>query len=247
MIRLNASNDVCRYLLRQRLPFRRHDESMESANMENFVELVKYTAGKMSLISILLNVIGASCKRKYMIREDQLLEYVESEWSNNIKICQTNGLLKYFHTVMWKKNLFDRKKPRKRSNITNLHYYQIVYFYTVLDMQIKEFNGRFDEINIELLGCTASLSPIDSFHQYFSSVEHISLEHQLGIHIDNISEDQTFANLESLWDLARVMLEIKNHLSHPLVYQLFKLVLTLPVATTYVERSFSVMKILKLP
>ena len=43
-IRLNASIDACRYLLRQGLPFRGHDESTESANKGNFVELVKYTA-----------------------------------------------------------------------------------------------------------------------------------------------------------------------------------------------------------
>ena len=62
-------------------------------------------------------------------------------------------------------------------------------------------------------------------------MERISLEHQLGIYIDNISEDQRFANLEGLGDLARVMVETKKHLSHPLVYRLLKLVLTLYVAT----------------
>ena len=111
-----------------------------------------------------------------------------------------------------------------------------------------------------MLGCTASLSPTDSFHQFdqsklvrlsefypedFSSMERISLGHQLGIYIDNISEDQRFANLEGLGDLARVMVETKKHLSHPLVYRLLKLVLTLPVATATVERSFSAMKIVK--
>ena len=334
-------------------------------------------------IYVLLNVVGASCKRKDKIREDQrkiieegvregkiktgkglnqecslqrpgntrwgshyktllrladlftsiikVLEYVESDGSDGIKRCQANGLLKYFHTfdfvfylqlmllllglthnlskalqrkdqdilnamslvkstkqqlcklrengwdsIIGKVNSFCKnnntelfimeeefvnpKRPRQRSNITNLHHYQVECFYTVLDMQIQEFNDRFDEINTELLGCTASLSPTDSFHQFdqsklvrlsefypedFSSMERISFGHQLGIYIDNISEDQRFANLEGLGDLARVMVETKKHLSHPLVYRLLKLVLTLPVATATVERSFSAMKIVK--
>ena len=48
---MNASIDVCRYLLRQGLPFRGHDESMESANKGNFVELLKYTATQNELVS----------------------------------------------------------------------------------------------------------------------------------------------------------------------------------------------------
>ena len=49
-IRLNASIDVCIYLLRG-LPFRGHDESMESANKGNFVVLLKYTATQNELVS----------------------------------------------------------------------------------------------------------------------------------------------------------------------------------------------------
>ncbi|XP_056863959.1 uncharacterized protein LOC130511125 [Raphanus sativus] len=51
MIRLNASIDACRYLLRQGLPFQGHDESVNSVNKENLVELVKYTAEHNELIS----------------------------------------------------------------------------------------------------------------------------------------------------------------------------------------------------
>ncbi|ESQ29700.1 hypothetical protein EUTSA_v10023825mg [Eutrema salsugineum] len=103
-----------------------------------------------------------------------------------------------------------------KSNKTNLHHYK--------------FNDHFDEVNTELLGCIESLSPIDSFHEFdqlkvmklsefypedFSHVERVSLEHQLG----------------DFGDLARVMVETNKHLSHPLVYRLLKLVLTLHVAT----------------
>ncbi|KAF8114630.1 LOW QUALITY PROTEIN: hypothetical protein N665_0035s0009 [Sinapis alba] len=248
-------------------------------------------------ISILLNVVGASCKRQDMIREDQrkiieegvidlftsiikVLEYVEREGSDGIKRCQANGLLKYFHTfdfvfylqlmllLLGLTNNLSMALQNKDQDILNamslvkstkqqLCKLRDNGWGSVIE---KEFNDRFDEVNTELLGCTASLRPIDSFYQFdqpklvrlsefypedFSSMERISLEHQLGIYIDNISEDPRFANLEGLGDLARVMVETKKHLSHPLVYRLLKLVLTLHVATATVERSFSAMKIVK--
>ncbi|KAL9665143.1 hypothetical protein QQ045_020554 [Rhodiola kirilowii] len=45
-IRLNVSIDVSRFLLQQGLPFRGHDESEESNNQGNFMEMVKYTANQ---------------------------------------------------------------------------------------------------------------------------------------------------------------------------------------------------------
>ncbi|EOA37400.1 hypothetical protein CARUB_v10011287mg [Capsella rubella] len=181
------------------------------------------------MISVLLNVVGASCKRKYMVREDQrkiieegisrgeiktgkglnqelsfqrpMLEYVESEGTDGIKRRQANGLLKYFHTfdfvfylqlmllllgltnsllvapqrkdqdilnamslvkstkqqlynlrenrwnsvfekvnsfcennktelIIMEEEFVDPKKPRRRSNITNLHHYQVECSYS---------------------------------------------------------------------------------------------------------------------
>ena len=50
-IRLNASIDACWFLLRQGLPFRGHDESVNSVNKGNFLELVKYTAEQNEVVS----------------------------------------------------------------------------------------------------------------------------------------------------------------------------------------------------
>ncbi|EOA32334.1 hypothetical protein CARUB_v10015600mg, partial [Capsella rubella] len=292
------------------------------------------------MIYVLINVVGASCKRKDMLREEyrkkieeeisqgeiktgkglnqelslqrpgntrwgshyttllrlvdlfssiiKVLEYIEMEGTDSTKRRQANGLLKYFNTfdfvfylqlmllllgltnslsvalqrkdqdilnamslvkftkhqlcklwddgwdsflnkvssfcenhdielVTMDREFVDPRKSRKRSNMTSLHHYQVECFYTVLDMQIQEFNDRFDEVNAELLGCVASLSPVDSFHDFnqlkvlrlsefypedFTHVDRIALEHQLDLYIDNIREDERFANLKSLGDLA---------------------------------------------
>ncbi|KAF8113626.1 hypothetical protein N665_0047s0033 [Sinapis alba] len=162
--------------------------------------------------------------------------------------------------VNMEKEFVDSRRPRKKTGITNLHHYKMDCFYTVLDMQLQEFNDRFDEVNSELLVCMASLSPIDSFRQFdksllmrladfyqddFSSMERRSLEKQLDIYLDNVQRDERFTNLESLGDLARVLVDTRKHLSHPLVYRLLKLCLLLPVATASVEMCFSAMKIVK--
>ena len=97
--------------------------------------------------------------------KQQLYKLRDNGWDSIIgkvnSFCEKNKT----ELLIMEEEFVNPKKPRQRSNITNLHHYQVECFYTVLDMQIQEFNDRFDEINTELLGCTASLSPIDSFHQ----------------------------------------------------------------------------------
>ena len=57
--------------------------------------------------------------------------------------------------------------------------------------------------------------------------------------------DERFANLNTISELAKLMVGTNKHLGFPLVYRLLKLVLVLPVATASVERCFSAMKIVK--
>jgi hypothetical protein len=65
-----------------------------------------------------------------------------------------------------------------------------------------------------------------------------TLEYQLGLYIDNVQHDERFANLQSISDLAKLMVDTRKHLSYPLVYRLLKLALTLLIATTTVDRCF---------
>ena len=154
----------------------------------------------------------------------------------------------------------DLRRPRKKTGVTNLHHYKVNCFYTVMDLQLQELNDRFTEVNTDLLICMASLSPANSFREFdkskllrlvkfypddFSFGECLSMEHHLGIYIDNIKNDERFKNLKNLGDLSRLLVETKKHLVHPLVYRLLKLVLTLHVATASVERCFSAMKLMK--
>ncbi|XP_010527160.1 PREDICTED: uncharacterized protein LOC104804546 [Tarenaya hassleriana] len=192
--------------------------------------------------------IGASCKRKDMIRESHRTKV--NEEINSGEINTGKGLNQ------------DITLQRPGNTRWGSHYKTLLrltgLFSSVIDLQ--ELNDRFDEINSELLICMASLSPADSFREFnmpnlvklaefypddFSFLEKVSLRHELSIYIDNLTKDDRFSNLTNLGDLAHLMVETKKHLSYPLVYKLLKLALILPVATATVERCFSGMKFVK--
>jgi hypothetical protein len=154
----------------------------------------------------------------------------------------------------------DRHKPRKKSNRTNYQHYRWDCLNSVIDLLLIEFNDRFGETNSNLLTYMAALSPKDSFGDFkleslielaklypddFSPEQLKDLAHELPIYIDNIKADERFSNLNTITELAKLMVETKKHQAFSLVYRLLKLVLVLPVATASVERCFSAMKIVK--
>ena len=54
-----------------------------------------------------------------------------------------------------------------------------------------------------------------------------------------------FLELQGVSELAEKLVSTRKHETYPLVYLLVKLVLTLPIATATVERSFSAIKYIK--
>ncbi|XP_019085803.1 PREDICTED: uncharacterized protein LOC109126575 [Camelina sativa] len=199
-----------------------------------------------------MSLVGSTKRQLQLFRDDgwnSLMMKVSA-------FCEKHEL----ETVEMEADFVDSKRRRKKTGVSNMHHYKVNCLYAVLDIQLQEFNDRFNEVNTELLICVASLSPIDAFSEFdhskllrlskfypddFSSGEFISLEQELSIYIDNVRNDDRFSNLKNLGDLARLLVETRKHMSYPLVYRLLKLVLILPVATATVERCFSAMKIIK--
>ena len=79
----------------------------------------------------------------------------------------------------------------------------------------------------------------------FSETDVLALDNQLQTYIVDMRSNDEFLELKGIGDLARKMVETNKDVIYPLVYLLVKLVLTLPVATATVERSFSAMKYIK--
>jgi hypothetical protein len=130
----------------------------------------------------------------------------------------------------------------------------------IIDLQLAEFNDRFNEVNSHLLTQIAAFNPKNSFEAFkveslielaksypddFDSTQLKDLSRELNFFIDNVRADERFSSLISNSALARLMVDTTKHTSFPLVYRLLKLVLVLPIATASVERCFSAMKIVK--
>ncbi|CAL2246580.1 unnamed protein product [Prunus armeniaca] len=145
---------------------------------------------------------------------------------------------------------------------TNRHHYRVELFIYVIDKQLMELDDRFNEVNTELLICLACLSPNDSFvafdkqkllrlaqfyPQDFSDEDLLALEDQLELYIHYVCSSSDFFDLQGIGDLAKKMVETRMHRAFNYVYLLITLALVLPVATASVERTFSVMNIIKGP
>jgi hypothetical protein len=113
---------------------------------------------------------------------------------------------------------------------------------------------------MELLSCMSTFNPYNSFASFdaqklcrlaefylkeFSNNNLSKLELQLHNYIDDMSQDDSFKGLDNIVDLSVKLVETQRHKMYDMVYELLKLVLLLPVATTSVERIFSAMVLVK--
>ncbi|GFP94588.1 mediator of RNA polymerase ii transcription subunit 25 [Phtheirospermum japonicum] len=159
-------------------------------------------------------------------------------------------------------NMEDAYARRKieRLTTTNLHHYRVELFCSVIDLQARELNHRFDEVNTELLLSVACFDPSDSFAAFdkeklirlarfypaeFPAVALYELEFQLENFILDVRLDEGFCEIAGIGGLAQKMVATRKHIVFPLVYLLVKLSLILPVASATVERAFSGMRIIE--
>jgi hypothetical protein len=192
-------------------------------------------------------------KRKFQqVRDDGWDSLLEKTHS----FCEEHGIPK----LAMEEQYIDRHKPRAKTNRTNYEHYKYDCLNLVIHLQLGEFNDRFTEVNSTLLTQMAAFCPKDSFDAFkvetlvdlaksypddFSTIQLKDLAHELPFYIDNVRADDRFASLKTISELSQLMVSTNKHLAFSLVYQLLKLVLVLPVATTSVERCFSAMKIVK--
>ena len=66
-----------------------------------------------------------------------------------------------------------------------------------------------------------------------------------GITFFDMCNNDLFLEFQGISELAKKLANTGKHETYPLVYLLVKLVLTLPITTATVERSFSTMKYIK--
>ena len=97
-----------------------------------------------------------SKQRLQVIRDDECISLL-TEMSS---FCTTHDI-----PILKINEIFvvSRRPQRNTQQNTNLYHYRVELFYTVIDLQLQEFNNRFSEANTDLLLCMACLNPSNSF------------------------------------------------------------------------------------
>jgi hypothetical protein len=62
--------------------------------------------------------------------------------------------------------ILQEKSACKAPHITHFHQYKVDIFCAIIDTQLQELNGRFDEINSKFLFCVACLNSKYSFQSF---------------------------------------------------------------------------------
>ncbi|XP_066320137.1 uncharacterized protein [Miscanthus floridulus] len=353
-IRLTYSLRCLRFLLQQGLAFRGHDESEESSNRGNFIELLKWLAAnneevnkfvlknapddttssslKEAIQSLLVshgltitqirgqgydgasNIKGEIKGLKTLIMKESPSAYYVHCFAhhsncahlmldilghtNELSEClqrkdqdilnamslvrlakskmqqmRSEGWVSFFQRVTIFCNKYGIQVPGMEHNYvpygrsarfaqdqTNDDHFRREVYIGVIDKISQELDSRFDEVNMELLTCMATLNPADSFASFdankvhrlakfypnnFSISDLLRLDLQLETFIDDMRKDEMFKGLNNLVDLSVKLVEAKRDKVYHWVYLLIKLVLLLPVATASVERIFSAMTFIK--
>ncbi|KAL6654915.1 hypothetical protein ACP70R_008380 [Stipagrostis hirtigluma subsp. patula] len=201
-----------------------------------------------------IGVVRTTKKLLALLREDDgwkkfLKDVTTFCEKHNIEVPSMDGI---YEPVFRSKRFFREVK--------NLHRFHSEIFLSVINGQLREFNDRFDEVNMDLLVCMESFNPSESFAAYdkdkllklarfypmdFSGTDLLHLPSHLTHFISDMRRDERFRKVENLPELSVMLVETKKSLNHPMVYKLLKLVLVLPVVTATVKREFSVVNFMK--
>ncbi|XP_039129039.1 uncharacterized protein LOC120265223 [Dioscorea cayenensis subsp. rotundata] len=216
----------------------------------------------------IVNVTGASCKRKDQLRQhhhDRLVEQLEKE-----KIVSGRGKNQesslarpgdtrwgsHYTTIlrlisMWTsvlevlQNVHDDGASNDNRGITN----ELSLALQQKDQNIVQAMRLIEAVKARLQGLRETgweefmeeklLRLAELYPEDFSMTECMMLEDQLATFIYDVQHDEDFTNIRDLGDFARKMVETEKRFIFPLVYRLIELTLVLPVVTANVERVFS--------
>ncbi|XP_039040583.1 uncharacterized protein LOC120178876 [Hibiscus syriacus] len=149
----------------------------------------------------------------------------------------------------------------KRDVISVEHRYLVDIFISAIDSQIQEMNIRFKDDMVELLRLSFALDPMDDYKSFcmddicklankfysqeFTEQERLHLKGQLEHFELEAKGSHELRHASTISELFQVLAKTKKSIIYPLLDQLVRLVLTLPVSTSTTEWAFSAMKLVK--
>ncbi|XP_028071838.1 uncharacterized protein LOC114274166 [Camellia sinensis] len=212
-----------------------------------------------TLVSNVVNVVGASCKRRDIVKEKQAAKVAEA--LNTGELSSGQGL--------------NQETNLKRASETRWgsHYGTLVslasMFSTVIDHEIDV--PQMDDMFVARGRKRRNAKKITNLHHYRAELfytvldmhiqelnarlielntellllELMVLNDQLDTYIIDMLSSSEFSILNGISNLAKKMVKTGRNKVYPLVYLLLTLALILPIATATVERVFSVMNSVK--
>ncbi|XP_075659441.1 uncharacterized protein LOC142629353 [Castanea sativa] len=159
-----------------------------------------------------VTVVRGSCKRRDALRDTQFAK-IKEDLENSVR-RSGQGLNQETNL---KRPVSGRPRCNTQQN-TNLHYYCVELFYTVIDMQLQELNNHFSEVNTDLLICMACLNPSNSFVAFdkeklihltkfypydFPETDILALDSQLQNFIFDMRNNDLFLELQGVVNLLK--------------------------------------------
>ncbi|XP_009772384.1 uncharacterized protein [Nicotiana sylvestris] len=220
---------------------------------------VVFTLHLMRTVLAITNELNAAFQKKEQdIANVMLLVGVAKDQLQTLRKEGWNSLIDERFDELY---VIPGRSRRRVSEYTVSQHYRVEVFCKIIDWQFQEFNNRFGEVTTDLLLGVACLNPTDSFSNFdiekilrladlypddFDKYSMVDLRFQLQNYLVDVRDhDKRFSGLRGLGNLSIKLVETKKHGTYPLVFQLVKFALLLPVATATVERVFSAMKLIK--
>ncbi|XP_062158630.1 uncharacterized protein LOC133866087 [Alnus glutinosa] len=234
----------------QGLTFRGHDESKNSSNQGNFLELLQFLAKHNEEIDKV--VLENALENHQMTASDIQKEIANAAANETLDVILKDLgdssfaiLVDEARDLSVKEQLaivlryVDKKGHviKRLLGITHVSNTTTAVLKMAIESSPDDLFAAFNKDNMLRL---AQFYPND-----FSAIQLMTLDNQLETYIIDMRSSEEFATLKGIRQLAEKMVEMKKDITYPLVYSLVTLSLILPVATGTVERAFSSMNIVK--
>ncbi|XP_042450598.1 zinc finger MYM-type protein 1-like [Zingiber officinale] len=251
--RLTAMLDVTRFLLKQGLPFRGHDESTSSSNRGNFLELLEWYSQRNEEVSKVIkqNALGNNQLTFLKIQKD-----LTRACALEITLAIINDIGDKFFSLMvdeaWDSSVKEHMGVVLR--YVNKEGCVIERFLAVVHVPDTSSNSLKMAIDALFVQHGLSLSRLrgqgydgaSNMRGEFNRLKSLILqENPFAMYVRCFSHQLQLVLVVVAHDNFTKLVETEKYLVFPLVYHMIELALVLPVATTSVERVFSAMKTMK--
>ncbi|TVU22346.1 hypothetical protein EJB05_32035, partial [Eragrostis curvula] len=241
-LRLRVSIDTIRWLAFQACAFRGHDESENSRNQGNFLEMVKLLAEYDDEVrAVVLGSAPGNAKYTSPTIQKEILDIMAAKVQKLIR--DEIGDAKFCLIVDESRDESRREQMALVVRFQHLRKNYAMWLATELLILCSSLDpsDSFSSLNIDNVCSLASkFYPAD-----FTEQERANLRCQLRHYELDVPSNPRFQNLTSVADLCRRLVETKKVDDYHLIDRLIRLVLTLPVSTATTERAFSAMKLVK--